>query len=252
MTESFISIKKISNQSHLRLLAFPKATKKQVNSRLIELEKLGIKSISFQGTVKIENVEVLGKGYVGIVVLAKKNNKIVALKIRRNDSSRRSMKQEAEFLKIANKSGVGPGFIASSRNFLVMEYLNGEKIGDWIKTIKGQGSTRRIKEVIKKILIDCYNLDKMGLDHGELSNITKHVIIGEKITLIDFDSSSINRRVSNVTSTTQAIFIGSSISKYVTRIYKTFSIDEIISSLRDYKQEKTRERFEEVLKKLKI
>ena len=62
----------------------------------------------------------------------------------------------------------------------------------------------KLKKTVKKVLEDCYRLDQLGLDHGELSNISKHVIVGKKTTLIDFESSSTNRRVSNVTSACQA------------------------------------------------
>ena len=38
------------------------------------------------------------------------------------------MKSEAKLLKIANSSGVGPRLIASSKNFMIMEYLDGKKL----------------------------------------------------------------------------------------------------------------------------
>ena len=129
------------------------------------------------------------------------------------------MKNEAKLLKIVNSINVGPKLYDSSKNFLVIEYLDGEKIGDWIKNLSGKGSVNKLKSTIKSILEDCYKLDNIGLDHGELSSISKHVIVGKKnqSTLIDFESSSTKRRVSNVTSATQAIFIGSGIAKKVQR-----------------------------------
>jgi len=81
------------------------------------------------------------------------------------------LKKEAELLKITNQSNVGPKLVAFSKNFLVMEYLEGKKIGDWITGLKEKGSSSQLKVVIKKILEDCYSLDRVGLDHGELSNI---------------------------------------------------------------------------------
>jgi putative serine/threonine protein kinase len=93
----------------------------------------------------------------------------------------------------------------------------------------------------------------MGFDHGELSNISKHVIVGKlRTTLIDFESSSVNRRASNVTSITQAIFIGSGIAKKVQRIYKIPEKEKIIDVLRKYKQEPTRKKFDDILKILKL
>jgi putative serine/threonine protein kinase len=102
-------------------------------------------------------------------------------------------------------------------------------------------------------LEDCYNLDRIGLDHGELSSIAKHVIIGKsKTTIIDFESASTKRRASNVTSATQGIFIGSGISKSIRKIYKIPSKDKMIEVLRNYKHNSTRESFDKLLKVLKL
>ncbi len=253
MQQSFLSINKLSEKPYITIVGYPNATKKQVQLRIAQMKKLGINSVSFQGDLKLGSISVLGKGYVGIVVLAKLRQKIVAVKIRRTDSQREEMKSEAKLLQIANSSGIGPRLISSSKNFMVMEYLDGKKIGLWIKELKGKGSTSKLKSVIKKTLKDCYNLDRIGLDHGELSSIAKHVIIGKsKITIIDFESSSTKRRVSNVTSATQGIFIGSGISKSIKKIYKIPSKDKIIDTLRNYKRDSSRKNFEILLKILKV
>lgn len=253
MTLSFISIKKFSEKPYSNILGYPAATKRQLNARIKELEKLGIKSISLKGPTTIGKLEILGKGYVGVVVLAKRGNKKVALKIRRIDSQREDMKNESDLLKLVNSVGVGPEMMAVSKNFLVMEYLNGIKISDWVYSLKGKGITKRLKSTIKKVLVDCYKLDQIDLDHGELSNISKHVIVEEKkSTLIDFESASKERRPSNVTSITQAIFIGSGIAKKVQRIYKNPPKEEIISILKKYKNEKTLDNFNNLLQVLKL
>ena len=253
MVRSFISINKLSDEPYSRILGYPKAASRQIKSRISELEKLKIKSISFSGPTTIGNLAILGKGYVGIVVLAKKNNNLVALKIRRTDSQRKEMKKESVLLKLANSVNVGPKMIVASKNFLVMEYLDGIKINEWFNLLKGVGSAKKLKLTIKKVLEDCYRLDQLGFDHGELSNISKHVIVGKtKSTLIDFESSSTKRNPSNVTSITQAFFIGSGIAKKAQKIYKNPSKEKIITILKQYKQEKTRERFDELLKVLKL
>jgi len=214
MAHSFISIKKFADEPYSNILGYPKATSRQIKSRINELEKLKIKSISFTGSTTLGNLAVLGKGYVGVVVLAKKGSKQVALKIRRTDSQRNQMRNEAILLKLANSVNVGPKMFVVSKNFLVMEYLEGIDISKWVNALKGKGSAKKLKSTIKKILEDCFRLDKIGFDHGELSNVSKHVIVGKtRSTLIDFESSSTKRRPSNVTSVTQAIFIGSGIAK---------------------------------------
>ncbi len=253
MVLSFISIKKFAKEPYSNILGYPKFTNRQIKSRIAELEKLNIKSISLIGPTTIGKLKILGKGYVGVVVLAKKNNKLVALKIRRTDSQRKEMKNEAGLLKLVNSVNVGPKMVSSSRNFLVMEYLEGIKISNWVNSLKGVGSAKKLKTIIKNILEDCYKLDQIGFDHGELSNISKHVIVGtKKPTIIDFESSSTKRRVSNVTSITQALFIGSGIAKKVQKIYKNPTKERIIEVLKEYKQEKTRENFEQLLKILKL
>jgi len=253
MAHSFISIKKFTEEPYSKILGFPNATNRQIKSRISELEKLKIKSICFTGPTTIGNLEILGKGYVGVVVLVKRGNKEVALKIRRTDSQRENMKNESVLLKLVNSVNVGPKMIDVSKNFLVMEYIEGEKFSNWIEMLKGVGSVKQLKSTIKKVLEDCYRLDQIGFDHGELSNISKHVIVGkDKITLIDFESSSTKRRPSNVTSITQAFFIGSGIAKYAQKIYKNSSKEKIIDALKLYKQEKTRNNFDNLLKILKL
>jgi len=253
MIQSFISIKNFIKEPYSKILGYPKASLRQLQSRISELEKLKIKSISFSGQTTIGSLQILGKGYVGVVVLAKKRKNVIALKIRRLDSQRSEMRSEAKLLKLVNTVNVGPKLYGVSKNFLVMEYLEGDKIGDWIQSLRGVGSSKKLKSVVRTILEDCYKLDRMGFDHGELSSISKHVIIGKsRVTLIDFESSSVNRKVSNVTSVTQAIFIGSGIAKKVQKIYKIPPKQKIIDVLRIYKQEQTRRSFDDILNILKL
>ena len=252
MKQSFVKISKITEPPYSDIWVYPKGTKAQIKSRIKELKSLGVESVSFQGELQVGTISILGKGYVGIVVLGKIGRKKVAVKIRRSDSPRKNLKKEAELLKITNRSNVGPKLVGFSKNFLVMEYLEGKKIRDWVANLKKKGSSQQLKIIIKKILEDCYSLDMIGLDHGELSNISKHVIVGKKTTIIDFESSSTGRKVSNVTSATQALCIGSGISKIIGRIYKIPKKEKMISVLREYKQKQTRDSFEKLLDILKL
>ena len=252
MKQSFVKLGKITDPPYSDIWVYPKGTRAQIKSRIKELKALGVVSISFQGKLQVGTISILGKGYVGIVVLGKIGRKKVAVKIRRNDSPRKNLKREAELLKITNQSNVGPKLVGFSKNFLVMEYLEGEKIGDWVASLKKRGSSSQLKTIIKKILEDCYRMDRIGLDHGELSNLSKHVIIGKRITIIDFESSSMNRKVSNVTSATQALCIGSGISKIISHVYRIPKKQKMITVLRRYKQEETRDSFENLLSVLKL
>ena len=81
--------------------------------------------------------------------------------------------------------------------------------------------SEEIRLVLNNVLRECYLLDSIGLDHGELSTIDKHVIVGKnKNTIIDFESSSTNRKPSNVTGATQAILIGTGLAKIIQKKIK--------------------------------
>ena len=250
MDSSLIPLSKLVTEPYSSILGYPKATRGELSKRVAELKKIGIKGISFTGSSTLNNVSVLGKGYVGVVVLSNQGKNAVALKIRRMDSSRSEMTGEAKLLRLANEIDVGPKLLDSSKNFIIMEYLEGKKIIDWIRDLKGKGSAAKLRFTVRKVLEDCYGLDKIRLDHGELSHIHKHVIVGKKICIIDFESASVNRRTSNVTSATQSIFIGSGIANLVKKIIKEPNRKKLIASLKKYKNDQSRENFEDVLQVL--
>jgi putative serine/threonine protein kinase len=250
MNSSLVPISKLVKEPYSLILGYPKATKGELTKRHSELKKLGITAVSFQGETILNNIHVLGKGYVGVVVLSKLHKKDVALKIRRIDSSRSEMKSEAKLLKLANKVNVGPKLVDSSKNFIIMEYVEGQKITDWVRELKGRGSAAKLKSVVRQVLEDCHTLDTINLDHGELSYIHKHVIVGKSPCIIDFESGSTNRRTSNVTSATQSIFIGSALSSIVKNIIKIPNKKKLIDPLKKYKHDQSRENFDEILKML--
>ena len=250
MNSSLVSISKLVKEPYSLILGYPKATKSELTKRHSELKKLGITTVSFQGETILNNIHVLGKGYVGVVVLSKLHKKDVALKIRRIDSSRSEMKSEAKLLKLANKVNVGPKLVDSSKNFIIMEYVEGQKITDWVRELKGRGSAAKLKSVVRQVLENCHTLDTIHLDHGELSYIHKHVIVGKSPCIIDFESGSTNRRTSNVTSATQSIFIGSALSNIVKNIIKIPNKKKLIDPLKKYKHDQSRENFDKILKML--
>ena len=251
MTQRFQQISIFEEEPYSKILCFPKVKESEVKKRLNELKKIGVTHVSFTGPLQIEKCHILGKGYVGMVVLAKKNNEIVALKIRRIDSPRKNMSNEAKLLQIVNKLDIGPKFIKNSKNFLVMEYIDGEKIIDWAK--KTEIKSQEVRSVLNNVLRECYLLDDTGLDHGELSTIDKHVIVGKnKNTIIDFESSSTNRKPSNVTGATQGILIGTGLAKIIQKKIKLPPKETIINLIRQYKKNPNLENFEKITIGLKL
>jgi len=252
MPQYFLPIKKFGERPYSKILGFPKSTQRNINARLSELTKLGVTSVAFTGPIEIEGLNVVGKGYVGIVVLIKIKSKVFALKIRRTDSPRKKMNDEAKLLQIANKTNVGPQLIRSSKNFIIMEFIKGEKIIDWVNN-SSKINPKRLRFVIKKVLTDCFLLDQAGLDHGELSVLDKHVLVTNRSAkIIDFESSSSKRKTSNVTSATQAILIGTALAKTVRKKIQVPRRDKIIRLVRNYKKLRTIESFDNLLVGLKL
>jgi len=83
MKQSFVKISKITEPPYSDIWVYPKGTKSQIKSRIKELGALGVESISFQGELQVGTISILGKGYVGVVVLGKIGRKKVAVIFRR-------------------------------------------------------------------------------------------------------------------------------------------------------------------------
>lgn len=217
--------------------------------RLKELKKLGVKAVEFTGEKIAFDVPVLGKGCVGIVVAAHTDTGKAALKVRRVDADRAGMQREAQMLRRANALDVGPTLLDATENFLLMDFVEGTLLPQWVEALRGRGTRHRIRRVLRSVLEQCWRLDEAGLDHGELSRAPKHVIIDENDCphLLDFETASVNRRVSNVTSICQYLFIGSQAAKMIKRKLGGVDRKELIKALRNYKQDRTRKSFEKIL-----
>jgi putative serine/threonine protein kinase len=238
-------INELLEQPYVTILGYPKATRTELKRRIFELKKLGIDELEFTGEKRVLNMCLLGKGCVGLVTIAHGKTGQVALKIRRTDSDRKSMLREAKLLQHANAERVGPRFISATRNFLVMEFVKGELLPRWLE--KGVTKTRLVR-VLRKLLEQCWRLDNLHLDHGELSYAPKHVIINDKDEpfIVDFETASIERRPSNVTAMVQFLFL-SGFSPPVVRKIGLKSRKRLLDSLRRYKHDTSHENLMRVL-----
>ena len=219
----------------------------EIQNRIEELQNHGVHALEFTGKAFASNVPVLGKGYVGVVVVAHVNGQRAALKMRRIDADRQSLEHEAELLTKANTIGVGPKFLAVSKDFLLMQLVDGDLLEDWLETHKD-------KPLIRKVLVDileqCWRLDEAGLDHGELSKAPKHLLVdkADKPFIVDFETSSVVRKVINVTSVCQFLFMGNSrASKMLGGVFGEKNRVELIATLKCYKKNRNRGNFEGLL-----
>ncbi len=247
-----VPLNNLASEPYIHVLCYPSSDNAEAVNRVKELKKIRVSKLIFEGHTKLGNLGLLGKGCVSLVVKAKVSNNFYALKIRRTDANRSTMRREAELQCFVNSIQVGPKFYDVSDNFLLMELVEGESIVSWTKQLKGPSSTARLRAVLLELLGQCFKLDQTGLDHGELSNLEKHVYVGNKIKIIDFETASQNRRVSNVTSAVQNMFIGGSQARKVRRMLRLKETQPIISSVKQYKDNRSLESYNQMLHELKL
>jgi len=243
-----VPLARLHEEKYGRILCYPRYDVKEVRRRVEELKELEVKALEFTGEKTVFDLPVLGKGYVGIVVAASMDGRKVALKIRRVDADRSGMRREADMLRKANAVDVGPNLIDATENFLLMEYIEGTLLPRWVEALKERVKPR-IRRVLRDVLEQCWRLDKVGLDHGELSRAPKHIIVDakDKPCIVDFETASTRRRVSNATSICHYLFMGSQTAKTIEKILGKIDKEGLIRALRTYKPRHTREEFEKVL-----
>jgi putative serine/threonine protein kinase len=248
-----IAVEEFDRMPYLGILTYPRPNLRIARSRIKQLRGLGIEQVTFEGRTKIGRLGLVGTGTVGIVVKATgegEDGRMVqyALKIRRADANRENMVDEFRFTQLANRLRVGAAAYRHSKDFMVMRYIEGSGVDEYVKGLTGRGQASRLREMIHAILNQCRKLDLIGLDHGQLSNLRKHVIIdGETPHIIDFESASQNRTLKNVTGAAQYLFLGSSISPRIKRILSIRSTDTILEALRRYKREMSDENYVRLL-----
>jgi putative serine/threonine protein kinase len=240
------------NLSNLaKIVSYPNLSTREFIKRIEEIQDLGISDIIFEGNTRIGQVSILGKGSVSIVLKVRIKNEIYALKIRRMDANRRTMLREASVHQMVNTIGIGPKLFKFSENLIIMEFIDGLSIIDWIR--QQCLDKYRVLNIVINILKQCFILDMANINHGELSNLNYHIIISysDRVSIIDFESTSLNKKKSNnVTSASQSLFISGMISHYISDILNLLSKDSIIEKLRAYKRDQNVTNFDSLIQTL--
>ena len=184
-----VPVAELSTEPYASVVCYPRATPGEMAVRIEELKQLGVEAIEFYGKTSAHLMQIYGKGYVGIVVVAQVGGRRLALKMQRVDSDRESLEREAQLLCKANSVGVGPKFIAVTKHFLLMELIDGGSLEEWLQTHQDPQEVRRI---VADILEQCWRLDEISLDHGEISKAPKHLLVNKtgKPFIVDFETAS--------------------------------------------------------------
>ncbi len=142
---------------------------------LVNLNKSGVK-----------NVRQFAKGKRGVIYKGEYKKKKVAIKTQRKDVEVKTIQNEIECLKKLQKKNIGPKIVHAEESFFVYEFIEGKFIEEFVEKHK---SKKRIKGIILNVMMQCRQLDKMGLNKEEMHHPYKHVIITKdcKAVLVDFE-----------------------------------------------------------------
>lgn len=192
----------------------------------------------------ITGKEFLAKGKRSVVYTAKLGRRKVAVKEERAGSCAvNRMENEACWLERLNKVGIGPRFYFLGDSFVVMAYVPGERILDWIP----KHGSREVKLVLGKVLAQCRELDRMQVNKGEMHNPYKHILVkGKKVVMIDFERCHCSESPKNVRQFCQFLM-----SRRLSLLLegKGIFIDNgaLINTLKEYRRDSSEKSFKAVL-----
>ncbi len=240
----------ITSPSLVNLLCYPRFSVNDYNDRIKDLILLNIKFLFLEGDTIVNNNNIIGKGCEGLVLKVEngKSDKM-ALKVKRTDSCRLSMKNEFDLYMVANEFKIGPKVYSCTDNLLLMDLIDGISVFDWF--LKTNLDSYLIKTVATDILTQCFVLDEINLDHGQLNRLNNHIIVSPddlRCTIIDFESASQHRKVSNLTTAFQALFFKGTISKQISKcINYDHKKKDFMKLLKTYKDNICKENFDSIM-----
>ena len=91
---SIVTLEDLVKAPYASIVCYPRPSDSELHERIEELRLHGVEAIKFSGEGSAFNVPVLGKGYVGIVVVAYVHGERYALKMRRIGADRIDLKHE--------------------------------------------------------------------------------------------------------------------------------------------------------------
>lgn len=144
-------------------------------------------------------VRLLAKGRRGVIFRAVFQDKDVILKVQHPDSkAKNALVLEASYLERVNELGLGPKLVGFTDKFVMMEFIPGISIGQFLK--EEIYTKESLLEIFQKVINQMIKLDKAGLNKFEMTNPYKHIIITPDLhpVLIDFERARFSDRPKNL------------------------------------------------------
>jgi len=151
--------------------------------------------------MKYAKIEKIAKGWSSYIWTIKDSNGTVFVKkeVREKSNRKNLAEREGKMLTLANTVSVGPRIkeINYKKNFVIMEFIKGKKLFDWILCEEFERvSKKEIYDFVKELIRQCLLLDGIGLRHTQLQ-VGKNILVTKKQgkyfpVIIDFEKASIS------------------------------------------------------------
>lgn len=204
---------------------------------LKELEKKGI-----------SNIKKIAKGHRGLIYKAQLKNKLIVIKKKRPESEAVGrMQNEANWLKVLNKKGIGPKFRFTDKDYFAYDYVEGTFLPLFIE----KASKNKIKKVLTEIFKQCFILDKLKVNKEEMHRPLKHVLIDKdlKVTMIDFERTHKTDSPKNLTQFLQFIK-RDSVMKLLRKKGFMYGRRQLLNFAQEYKKDISAKNVIEIIKAL--
>jgi HemK-related putative methylase len=198
------------------ILLFSSFSKKKIIDHALlsqgySFEEIATKNLDFEilYIYAIRRKDLLAKGKRGLISLSTWKGKTICVKEANPQSHVGDrIAIESQFLKKVNELGIGPTFYYFKEGRLGMEFIEGERILEFLESEKTSRSQAIF--VVKDVLRQCFVLDCAGITKEEMTNPYKHILVKKQgvqriPVFIDFERSKHQRHPSNLTQVLQFI-----------------------------------------------
>lgn len=204
------------------------------NPGLVEVKEEGVSSLSY-----------CSRGKRGLVFEGLYNEDKVAVKLEKYDSEvSGTIENECKWLKECNKRGIGPNLFFKTDNALVIKFIEGDSITDFLEDCTDSDF---IIDVLVDVFYQCRSLDMMSVDKEEMHRPVDHIIVEEETGdpfLIDFERMSKVKDPQNVTQFVQFVC---NISSELEEKDVSVDVDRLRKLAREYKISYDENVFEKII-----
>lgn len=196
----------------------------------------------------VKNIELFSYGKRGLIYTGIYGRKRVAIKIKRAESKASdTIRNEALKLKMLNKHKIGPRLVKHQKGKMVYEFVDGEFIEDYAKKC----SKKELALILRKVFLQCHQMDRLKLNKEEMHHPVKHIIIRKKQpVMIDFERCHESESPKNVTQFCQYI-ISSKMTYLLCEKGVKVDMKKMIERAQEYKRDMSKGNLDKIIALLK-